>query len=315
MPITLPSCSVPQQGLVTRQQLLDDGISVAGLGRAVGRGELVRVARAVYAREPLPVLPKRLAADGEPASELLLHARAAVLSLGGRARVCGPSAALVRGWPMLVEPRHVTCAVEHTRSNANSPGARVLRSRASQVWLTPSAGLAPLPVTGVVDTAIACLLELPEVEGVAAVDSALRRRVVTMTALEVAVGRLAGVKDAERVQRLLLVLDPEAGSVLESALRCHLLTGGIGGFATQRVIRSRGRYLLRTDFCFEAVGLVIETDGARWHPDAQGDRSKDNALAAAGWRVLRYSWADVMHELPRVLAEIRQALATAWPRP
>ncbi len=116
-----------------------------------------------------------------------------------------------------------------------------------------------------------------------------------------------------RVRDLLPMLDPRAGPVLESPLRYRLVTHDITGFATQRVIRSRGRYLLRTDFCFETAGVVVETDGTRWHQDATGDRTKDNALAAAGWRVLRYSWAEVMYELPRVLAEIREALETVRP--
>lgn len=315
MKIDLPPCSAAQQGLVTRRQLKDAGVSNARLVRALGRGELVRVARAVYAREALPTLPEQLVRDGKPTAELLLHTRAALLSLGDRAWVHGPSAALVQGWSLITEPRRVTCGVDHARSDASVPGGRVVRSRRPAGWRASSGTLAALQVTSAVDTAIACLLELPEVEGVAAVDSALRRGAVTIGDLETAAARLAGVRDAERVHRLLPLLDPEAGSVLESALRYHLLTHGIDGFATQQVIRSRGRYLLRTDFCFEAAGLVVETDGARWHQDAVGDRTKDNALAAAGWRVLRYTWAEVMQELPRVLAEIREALETVRPVP
>jgi very-short-patch-repair endonuclease len=32
-------------------------------------------------------------------------------------------------------------------------------------------------------------------------------------------------------------------------------------------------------------------------------------LARIGYRVLRYTWSDVMHERERVLAEIREAIA------
>ncbi len=315
MAITLPSCSVAQQGLVTRKQLLDDGLSVAGLGRAVSRGELVRVARAVYSRESLPALPRQLVTDGRPSAELLLHARVAVLSLGDGARLCGPSAAMVQGWSLLAEPRRVTCEVAHARSNACLPAARVVRSRRSGAWLASSGGLAALPVTSAVDTAIACLIELPGAEAIAAVDSALRLENVTLADLRKAAQGQTGVRDVGRVHRLLPMLDPASGSVLESAMRYHLLTHGIDGFVTQKVLRSRSRYLLRADFCFEAVGLVVETDGSRWHQDRAGDQRKDNALAAAGWRVLRYPWVEVMHELPRVLAEIREALDTPWLRP
>ncbi len=70
---------------------------------------------------------------------------------------------------------------------------------------------------------------------------------------------------------------------------------------------------LRVDFCFRAARLVVEVDGARWHPDPRRDRQRDNALTALGWRVLRYAWADVVHEPERVLAEIRAALAAGGP--
>lgn len=311
--IELPSCAVAQQGLVTRQQLLADGVSSSRLDRALRSGELVRVARAVYARGPLPALPEHLVRDGLPAAELLLHTRAALLSLGAGSWVCGPSAALLRGWSLITEPRWVTCAVAHARSDAQVPLVRLRRSRRSAGRLASSGQLAPMSVTSALDTAMACLLELPPVEAVAAVDSALRQRAFTVRELAAATAGSPGVAEMDRARAMLPLLDPESGSVLESALRYHLLTTGISGFATQHVVRSRGRYVLRTDFCFEAAGLIVETDGARWHQDAKGDRAKDNALAAAGWRVLRYSWVEVMHELPRVLAEIREALQTIRP--
>jgi len=54
--------------------------------------------------------------------------------------------------------------------------------------------------------------------------------------------------------------------------------------------------------------LVIETDGARWHPDPPRDQARDNALAARGWRVLRFTWAEVVHEPELVLELLREAL-------
>ena len=37
----------------------------------------------------------------------------------------------------------------------------------------------------------------------------------------------------------------------------------------------------------------------------------DTTLAGLGWRVLRFSWEDVVHEPERVVAEVRAALALA----
>ena len=40
---------------------------------------------------------------------------------------------------------------------------------------------------------------------------------------------------------------------------------------------------------------------------------RDNLLARQGWRVLRYTWAEVVHEPERVVAEIREALRCSAP--
>jgi very-short-patch-repair endonuclease len=57
--------------------------------------------------------------------------------------------------------------------------------------------------------------------------------------------------------------------------------------------------------------VVVETDGSRWHPDPVRDQGLDNRLAAAGWRVLRFTWAQVVHDPAAVLALIRAALTAA----
>ena len=65
---------------------------------------------------------------------------------------------------------------------------------------------------------------------------------------------------------------------------------------------------MRVDFCFEGARLVVEVDGARWHRAARRDQDRDNQLAAAGWRVLRFSWHEVVREPDEVLRTLRAAL-------
>ena len=69
--------------------------------------------------------------------------------------------------------------------------------------------------------------------------------------------------------------------------------------------------MLRADFVFEGPRLVVEVDGQKWHQDVTRDRQLDNKLAALGWRVLRYGWAEVVHSPEGVLAEVRCALGSA----
>jgi very-short-patch-repair endonuclease len=61
----------------------------------------------------------------------------------------------------------------------------------------------------------------------------------------------------------------------------------------------------RVDFYWPGLGLVVETDGLRYHRTAaqqSKDRERDQALAAAGLTVLRFTHAQVRYESARVKA-------------
>ena len=299
------------QGLLTAQALTRDGVGRTARTRAVAAGTLVRVRPAVYAAGPLPALPRFVVTEAGVAPAYVLQVRAALLSLGAGATACGRTAAVLRGWGLLVEPRRtLDLAVPHGRSRARAAGVTLTQRRGlarQQVTVLP--GTEPLWITSAVRTVIDCCLSLPLLEAVVICDSALRSGQVTLRALQDAAGRQAGVRQARRVYHVLGLADPRSGSVLESVLRCRLVLAGMSGFVTQREIRDLdGRHVLRVDFCFERCRLVVEVDGARWHQDAQRDQRRDNALASLGYRVLRYSWGDVMHEPVRILAEVRAAV-------
>jgi very-short-patch-repair endonuclease len=96
--------------------------------------------------------------------------------------------------------------------------------------------------------------------------------------------------------------------VLESVQRVRMVLAGLDGFATQVVLRAAPA--LRVDFCFPDARLVVEVDGARWHPEPQRDQQRDNVLAALGWRVLRFTWNEVVHDSAGVLVTVQAALDT-----
>ncbi|GIK78881.1 MAG: DUF559 domain-containing protein [Acidobacteria bacterium] len=53
---------------------------------------------------------------------------------------------------------------------------------------------------------------------------------------------------------------------------------------------------IEVDFCWPDVGLVVETDGYRFHSDIRSfrkDRRRDRRLLAAGFRCLRFVWSDL----------------------
>jgi very-short-patch-repair endonuclease len=70
----------------------------------------------------------------------------------------------------------------------------------------------------------------------------------------------------------------------------------------------------RVDFFWPDLGLVVETDGLRYHRTAtqqQSDRIRDQAHSAAGLTPLRFTHAQVMFEpaeVARVLESVHRRL-------
>lgn len=65
---------------------------------------------------------------------------------------------------------------------------------------------------------------------------------------------------------------------------------------------------------FDDARLIVEIDGFAFHSagaDFQRDRTRQNALVAAGWTVLRFTWADLTERPDHVVAVIRHALRAA----
>lgn len=106
-------------------------------------------------------------------------------------------------------------------------------------------------------------------------------------------------------RRLLQAADGGARSAAERLFAQLLRQAGITGWkANQRVAG------YEVDYVFEASKVAIEIDGLAFHSDPddfQRDRVKQNALALAGWQVLRFTWLDLTEYPERVIAEVNRA--------
>ena len=71
------------------------------------------------------------------------------------------------------------------------------------------------------------------------------------------------------------------------------------------------------DFCCHAARLIVEVDGNQhgFGENAARDERRAEYLNAQGYRVLRFSNADVMASIDVVLDTILDALGTAPPTP
>lgn len=216
------------------------------------------------------------------------------------------------GFDMLVEPQVVELDVPHDRRRPVVPGSAVKRSRSSEVaQVAPVPGCSAVPATSALDTVLDCILDRPLREAVAIADSALRTGRCTLGQLRRAASARRGQPFCGRLWRVLRLVDPSCGSVLESALRVLLHEAGLGPFETQHEFREAGVLLGRVDFAWAEARLAVETDGRRWHDPADrrdSDRRRDNGWARKGWLVLRFSWAEVLHQPDEVVAAVREAL-------
>lgn len=71
---------------------------------------------------------------------------------------------------------------------------------------------------------------------------------------------------------------------------------------------------IRVDFCYPDARLVIETDGYAFHADRKAfdsDRARDAELQVLGWRVLRFTWAQLRWRREWIAEMIRRNLALA----
>jgi very-short-patch-repair endonuclease len=281
-----------QGGLARRRDLVRCGVTRWRLDVLVDAGALRVVHRDVLsARRDVP--------DDEAV-------RAAVVGLDG---VASHSTA-ARVWGIeLLESAGCEVTVGRDRSRAVWPGVDIHRRRLAGEDVRVVGGLR---VTAPVRTVVDLCLTLPLTAAVASTDAAVRAGVVALADPRRACLRLLSGQERSRVARVLRLVDPRSGSVLESVCRVLFAEAELPAPLTQfEVRRLDGRLLGRVDFAWLEHRLVVETDGFAFHADRvryRTDRRRTNALLLDGWRVLRFSWEDVVHSPETVVEAVRAAL-------
>jgi very-short-patch-repair endonuclease len=280
-----------QAGAISAVQLLGLGLSRTRIQKLVSGGHLVRVRPGVFC------VPS---AGSEPRFGLWV----VLLACGAGSFACRTSAAEL--WDLDgVEAGTVEVGVPAGR---HPRGAGVIRlTSISADDLTEVAGI---PLTNVVRT-LADLGSVTEADVVErAVESALRRSMVTVADLECAAisTRSAG----RRVLAAVLARRPAGVVPTESdaETRFEQLCRAAGLPVPQRQIRiSIGGRFYRLDFGWRPIRLAIEIDGVSVHGPGRltSDLRRQNSIVLGGWLVLRFTWAMVVHEPERVVAQIRSA--------
>lgn len=281
-----------RHGVITRDQALGLGATDKTLGRLVRRGLLSRPHAGVYLLAGVQASP-------------LSRVRAGLAAVGGVAAASHRSAAWLIGLTD-THPDRVDVTVADG-VNRQIAGVRVHRSgRPPPARTFQGVRCTDVPRTLVDLAAVASADQLG-----LAVDRALsagRTRVQDLTR-ELRVGPRPGVA---RLRDCLFQRGdfcvPEA-SVLESQMARLLVRYGLPAPRPEVHAGRDGRY--RIDYAWPESRLAVELNGYAWHhsPAQMGrDLARQRDLVLQGWRVLAYSWWDVIYDGARVAAEILQAL-------
>ncbi len=275
-----------QHGVVARRQLLALGFNAREIEHRVARGRLYLVMRGVYAVGWPRLTPKR-------------RWMASVLACGDEALLSHCSAAAL--WEIGTERRGVVDVSVMRRAELKRRGLRV-RGRPSleAERVISNDGI---PVTTPVQTLIDLSTELVPIRIERAVNEADKRDLIDPETLR---AELDGYVGEPGVKVLRAILDKRtfrlSDSDLEILFRPIAMEAGLPPPITKEVVNG-----FEVDFFFPDLGLVIETDGLRYHrtPSTQTrDARRDRAHTLAGMTPLRFTHYEIKYEARKVRAEL-----------
>ncbi len=277
-----------QHGVVARRQLLALGFNAREIEHRVARGRLHPLMRGVYA-------------VGRPWLTQKGHWMAAVLACGEGALLSHRSAAALWGigrWRGAI----IDVSVRR-RTRLRRPGIQV-RSR-NDLSETDVSHRDRIPVTGIVRTLVDIAAELSPIEVERAVNEADKLDLIDPETLRAALERYVG---RPGVRPLRIVLDARtfrlSDSDLEILFRPIASAAGLPPPLSKQVVNG-----FEVDFFFPSLGLVVETDGLRYHRTASAqarDARRDRSHTLAGMTPLRFTHYEVKYEAAKVAQALRR---------
>ena len=236
------------------------------------------------------------------------HSRiaAALRSLPNGSVVAGRTAAWIHGTALGVDDE-IEVNVPSESGISTRAGVRVRRVELARADVVTVDGL---PVTSPSRT-IADLARTDDlVTAVVACDSFLNRRLMTVKELAKAQARASTGPGSARLRRVVDLAEPKAQSPGETHLRLIIVLAGLPRPIAQFEIRDFWhRFLARPDLAYPGARLALEYDGGIHSQQLQDDLRRQDRILNAGWRVLRFTKADVFGDPEGVVASVRHALS------
>lgn len=282
-----------QHGVVARRQLLNAGLTPSMLQVRLERGRLLVLHRGVYA-----VGHQRLRREG--------HWLAAVLAAGPGALLSHREAAALHG----LRPAERSTTDVTVAARRRVPGVRVHRVER----LDPDDGtnVGRIPVTTVARTLVdlACVVPLGALGK--AVEEAERSNRLDVRAIEAVLKRTRtrNGRGHERMRQVLAAAVRTGTTMTRSVLEDRFLAL-LDAHGWPRPSANAWAERMEIDAVWPAARLAVELDGWDTHKtrDAfQRDRTRSNDLQAAGWTILRFTHADVVHRADETAARVGRVL-------
>jgi hypothetical protein len=281
---------------MTRRQLLALGFSKRAIEHRVARGRLHVVAHGVYAVGWQRLTQRR-------------RWMAAVLACGEGAALSHRSAAAL--WEIGEEPDGRVDVSVTRRCELRRPGLHV-RGRPS-LRAEDITSVDGIPVTSIAQTLVDLATELPPREMERAVNEADKHDLIDPESLRSVLDAHAGEPGVKILRKL---LDKRtfrlSDSDLEVLFRPIATGAGLPPPLTKQMVNG-----FEVDFFWSELGLVVETDGLRYHrtPSTQTrDAQRDRAHVLARMTSLRFTHYEIRYERERVrdeLAQVVQSLSAA----
>jgi hypothetical protein len=278
-----------QHGIVARRQLLALGFSAREIEHRVARGRLHLVMRGVYA-------------VGWPEMTEKRRWMAAVLACGQDAALSHRSAAAL--WKIGSERAGTTDVSVRRRTRLRREGLRVrARPALAEMDIECHEGI---PVTSIAMTLIDLATELGSTAVERAVNEADKRDLINPEMLRAALDDHASEPGVRPLRSL---LDKHtfrlSDSDLEIFFRPIAGAAGLPMPLTKQVVNG-----FEVDFYWPDLGLIVETDGLRYHrtPATQArDARRDRAHVLAGLTPLRFTHYEIRYESSGVRRTLKRA--------
>lgn len=264
------------EGVIDHGELLECGLSPAGVQRRLRNGRLYRIHEGVYSvgHANLSLEARFVAAVKACGPVGALSHRAAASKLGIR--------------PWTERPVEVTVPGDVTRQ---VPGLEIhrssLMSRRDQIVRDG------ILLTNASWTVVALAAVLPHRELRAAVREALNMKLVSVRSILALLDRLGPVRGSRALRGILAHAVPTR-SELEDVVYDLIVGGGFVPPKVNEPLFLEGRKVV-PDFRWPEQKLIVEADGARWHDGALSradDIERQALLERHGETVLRVRWDE-----------------------